>query len=242
MSESPTLHLSFPGVWHEIDLSDEASTKGSIEKIAIDSCGVGDEAAKARVFLKEKLKRAAREARDGSASAVYLGSELVPGVPLPVTLTVFEPHDLRMSPAVGADAGQVLHILRQGLTGRFEELSDIDGGNFSALRTVIREDEDRWYEDGDGNASPDEASYRVEADQIKIRRLRVDYWCHVPGTKSAIIVSFATDLSAIENVLLVLFDAMIGAAHFEVPAVVPEPEAFGQEESVTDEVALHLSA
>ncbi len=222
------LQLALPGSWHAIDLASPEATKSSIKRLATEVGGTSDEGAPARILLREQISQAVGSAEGAQPAAMYFGNELVPGVALPVSITVYQPQSLRLTPAVGTDPDQVLNILRRGLEKDHEEIHEVTGRNFKGLRTVLREHQDPPAPDSSDPTVAEamkhpayqalnDPSVRAEADGIEVTNLRVDYWCHQPFTKNAIIVSFSTGLSAIEQTVLRLFDTIVELAYFTAP-------------------------
>lgn len=204
------LRFRLPGRWFSVDLSTEATTTASIAAIARDAVGPTDDRATERAMVRRRLHEAVAAGAAGDIRALMLAHEITPGTPLPVTLLVFEPSDLRMSPAVGTEPRTVLGVLTEALARLDPEAHassvEVSGPGVPALRTHRVED-----------AGPDE-------DVHGTRRLSADYWIPVPETKQLLVVRLATPLGDIENLMLSLFDGFVAAAFFAAP----QPSALRQ--------------
>lgn len=218
------LQFTLPGTWYSIDIDEEGLAEDSIRSLVEDVCGTTDEAAKARALMRQRLREACSSGAEAGAQAMYIGKELMEEVPLPVSITVYQPGGFRMSPAVGYDSQEVLEVLKLGFESGDEVYEEIEGLNYLALRFITVEKDDSWTPVASENETPEEQALRLEAEQLEFHTLRVDYWCHVPGSKRIAIVSFSTQLSEIENVMISLFDTIISASCF-VGEGVPLPSA-----------------
>ncbi|WP_065569754.1 hypothetical protein [Microbacterium oleivorans] len=197
------LRFRLPGRWFSVDLSTGAETSASIAAIARDAVGVTDDRATERATVRRQLHEAVAAGASGDIRALMLAHEITPGTPLPVTLLVFEPSDLRMSPAIGTEPRTVLGVLREALArldpDARDSLVEVDGPGVPALRTHRVDD---VPEDDDLHGT---------------RRLSADYWVPVPETKQLLVVRLATPLGDIENLMLSLFDGFVAAAFFAAP-------------------------
>lgn len=215
-----TIRFHLPGTWYTISMDDEERARKSIDELAREVAGDTDEGAKVRALMKHQLQEATKKGIEGGGRVMYLGREIAPEVPFPVSITVYEPQGLRMSPAVGTDPQSVLGFMQQGLEqATIDEITPLSGRQFHALRTVnVEEDEDLIEARA---AEPD----NPELAELKLHTLRADYWCHVPTTKNVILVSFSTQMSEVRNMLLMLFDAIVSAAYFVDSQEKPLPRA-----------------
>lgn len=197
------LRFRLPGRWFSVDLSTGAATSASIAAIARDAVGVTDDRATERATVRRQLHEAVAAGASGDIRALMLAHEITPGTPLPVTLLVFEPSDLRMSPAIGTEPRTVLGVLREALArldpDARDSLVEVDGPGVPALRAHRVDD---VPEDDDLHGT---------------RRLSADYWVPVPETKQLLVVRLATPLRDIENLMLSLFDGFVAAAFFAAP-------------------------
>lgn len=197
---APELRFRLPGRWFSVDLSGEGATRASIRRIAADAVGVADDRAAERARVRQQLTDAVAAGAQGDARAIMFSTEIAPGTPLPVTLLVFEPADLRMSPAIGTAPQAVLGVMAEGLKqidpDAHASLAEVRGPGTPALRTHRVETID------DGSESQG------------ITRMIVDYWVPTPGSKRMLMVRFSTPLGDLQNLMLALFDEFIAVAYF----------------------------
>ena len=197
----PILRFRLPGRWFSVDLSDEHATHTSIKRIARDAIGRADDRAVERATVRRQLEEAVAAGAGGDVRAIMFSTEIATGTPLPVTLLVFEPANLRMSPAVGTAPQAVLKVMAEGLKQLDPEahasMVEVRGPGVPALRTHRVE----LVEDGSKSDG--------------ILRLIADYWIPVPGTKRMLMVRFSTPLGELENVMCALFDEFIAVAYFQ---------------------------
>ncbi|WP_217181714.1 hypothetical protein [Streptomyces sp. AC495_CC817] len=192
------LRFRLPGRWFSVDLSSAEATTASIRRIAADAVGPTDQRATERAKVRRQLQEAVAAGAQGDVRALMFSTEIAPGTPLPVTLLVFEPADLRMSPAVGTAPDRVLKVMAEGLKQldpvAHASVVEVRGPGVPALRTHRVE----LVDDG------------TESDGIL--RLIADYWIPVPETKRVLMVRFSTPLGELENVMCALFDEFIAVA------------------------------
>ena len=200
------LRFRLPGRWFSVDLSAEAATKSSIQRIARDAIGPADDRAVERATVRRQLEEAVAAGAGGDVRAIMFSTEIATGTPLPVTLLVFEPSNLRMSPAIGTDPKAVLKVMAEGLKQLDPEahasMVEVRGpGDRVDERRALRTHRVELVEDGS------------ESDGVL--RLIADYWIPVPGTKRLLMVRFSTPLGELENVMTALFDEFVAVAYFE---------------------------
>lgn len=208
------LQFTLPGTWYSIDIDEEGLAEDSIRTLVEDVCGTTDEAAKARALMRQRLREACSAGAEAGVQAMYFGKELMEEVPLPVSITVYQPSGFRMSPAVGSDSEEVMEVLKLGFEGGDGDYEEVEGFNYRALRFITVEKDDSWIPVASENETPEEKAVRHEAEQLEFHTLRVDYWCHVPGSKRIAIVSFSTQLSELQNIMISLFDTILSASCF----------------------------
>lgn len=194
------LRFRLPGRWFSVDLSGADATTASIRRIAKDAVGPADDRATERARIRRQLEAAVAEGARGDVRAIMFSTEIAPGTPLPVTLLVFEPADLRMSPAIGTAPETVLKVMAEGLAQidpvARASMVEVRGPGVPALRTHRVEP---VHDD-------------TEADGTI--RLTADYWIPVPGSKQLVMVRFATPLGELENMMCALFDEFVAVAYF----------------------------
>ena len=213
--EDPRLVLTLPGTWYPVAITDDGASEEDVEAMVLGIVGPADDAAVLRKQMRDQVFEACSQALEGGAVAMHFGKELAEDAPFPVNITVYQPPGLRMSPAIGTEGEEVLRVLRLGFDDADDAFAEVEGGNFLALRRVLIEKEDAFQIEGPQEETPEEEALRAEAEKLEMERMRVDYWAHVPGTKQIVIVSFATQLAMIKNLVLELFDLFIAASRFE---------------------------
>lgn len=194
------LRFRLPGRWFSVDLSTPDATTASIRAIARDAVGVADDRAAERAKVRQQLTAAVDAGASGAPRALMFSTEVAPGAPLPVSLLVFEPSGLRMSPAIGESAHAVLAVLAESLAqldpAAHATLVEVAGPGVPAVRThAVR---------------PLSGDDELEG----ITQLVADYWVPVPGSKQVLLVRFSTPLGELENVMLAFFDELLAVSYF----------------------------
>ncbi|MDE0545141.1 hypothetical protein [Microbacterium sp. C7(2022)] len=199
---APKLTFSLPGTWVRIDPQDSAVAHAQIDESVRAVLGVADDGAAARRRVRDALREAADRAREAKAQALFLCTELVPGLATPVTLTVHAPEGMRMSPAVGTSPAAVLEVLEESFRALqvpgIDAATRITGPQTRALR-IMR----TWEEVADHDG--------VRVSGI---RIQAQYWFAVPGTKQVVLASFASPLGELADAMTHLFDAIAHSAAF----------------------------
>lgn len=198
----PQLVFQLPGRWITLDPRDEQTTAARITAEVRDALGVADDAAAARRRLRDALQRSAETARDAGAHALFLCTEIAPGVTAPVAVSVHAPAAMRMTPAIGTSPDAVLATLRESFTAldipEIDTATRLDGPHASMLR-LERLIEEVVDENGETAVST---------------RLEVDYWFAVPSSKQVALALFATPLGELHHAMRNLFDSIALAASF----------------------------
>lgn len=210
--ERQQLRFRLPGRWFSVDLSGGRATEESIRRITREAVGPADDRAQERATMRRELQAAVEAAAGGEVRSLMFAKEIAPGTPLPVTLAVFEPADLRMSPAIGTAPEKVLRVLAEALKQldpvAHATMAEVAGPGVPALRTQVTE--------------------VIDPEQGGATRLIADYWVPVPGTKQVLMVRLSTPLGDLENVMRALFDELIAVAYFSA----------GKARSIREELAL----
>lgn len=200
------LHFRLPGTWHRVDLRGGVQSEASIKAVVRSAIGTADDRAQVRAELRRDLGKAVEAAQQAEAKSMMFSTEIAPGSPLPVTLVVYAPNRLRMSPSIGTEPDKVLAVFTEGLR-------QSDPGLAASIVHLI------------GAGGPVVRTHRIEPieaveDTGGALRLVADYWVPVPKSKQVVMVRLSTPMGEIENIMLSLFDALIGATYFRVPAPV----------------------
>jgi len=198
----PRWRFRLAGKWFSIELNDDAARRRSIKDLVEEQVGKAEENATLRALMRRRVETGAVAARDAQAQGMFIATEVSPGLAMPVTLTVYAPSDLHMSPAVGTAPETVISMLEKSFVTLEME------GNDTATRLSLGQAEvlrlHRY-------ASPPPDEHAPET----VRNLIVDYWCTVPGSKRVVLANFFTPLSDITNVMLEYFDGVVRASYFE---------------------------
>ncbi|WP_168626569.1 MULTISPECIES: hypothetical protein [unclassified Cryobacterium] len=196
----PTLRFRLPGDWWATSLLDREAAIAAATRLIRHRIGTTDDRSALRARLRREFTAAIDEAIAGNGQSMFLAIQLVDGLPLPITITVYL-LDVELVPAVGTRGDRVLGILRQGLEG------SADTGDLTALElagtSALRRDRIRATAVGSGD---DSGSLDV---------LIVDYWLAVPDTKRVVLVNFSTSMAGLREHLLPFFDALMRVAYWE---------------------------
>ncbi|PWB95974.1 hypothetical protein [Homoserinimonas hongtaonis] len=202
-STPPTLRFRLIGRWSQLDLRSEDAAAASIRRYVQNLLGSADAEAQARALLRRSLHEGVGMAREASAVSMFLAREIAPGTAMPVTLTVYSPSNLTMSPSIGTAPATVADQLQKGLTtlavAGIDTATRLEIEGSHILR-VHHERQDPVHE-----ATPD----------VPMRKLMVDYWYTVPGSKQVVLVNFMTPLVDLRDVMLEFFDSIVGASRFD---------------------------
>lgn len=209
----PVLRFRLIGRWSQLDLRSADAAAASIRRYAEHVLGSGDAQAQARALLRRSLHEGVDTARGANAVSMFLAREISPGTAMPVTLTVYAPTGLRMSPAIGTAPATVIDMLHKGLTTLqvegIETATRLEIAGSDILR-VHHERDDAIHE-----ATPD----------LPMRKLMVDYWYSVPGSKQVVLVTFMTPLVELRPIMLDLFDSIARASWFDRAGADAQPPA-----------------
>lgn len=203
-----TLRFRLPGDWWATSLLDREAAVAAATRLIRHRIGTTDDRSALRARLRREFTAAIDEAIAGNGQSMFIAIQLVDGLPLPITITVYL-LDVELVPAVGTRGDRVLGILRQGL----EAATDHDAGDLTELElagtSALRRDRIRSTTVGCGD---DSGSLDV---------LIVDYWLAVPETKRVVLVNFSTSMAELWEHLLPFFDAILRVAYWEMP---PQPD------------------
>jgi hypothetical protein len=200
-AKAPQLRFRLPGKWWQIPLGDLDEAKASVRRLVDVAVGPRDDRAIERDRMRSQLFTAVEKAVAGSGLSMQIALEIVEGLPIPASFTVFQP-DLSLSPAVGTGGAAVMGILQQGL----EKRPDFDPEAILRFRSGVSEvlrqhrTEIALVTDRD---TPEE-----------LETLAVEYWMTVPNAKRVLLVSFSTALAGIDHIMLPFFDSIIGATYW----------------------------
>jgi len=202
-------YFSLPGRWLRVPLSSEAAMRTSIRKTMDELTNRRDELARVRAELRERFTAAAELARSGGASDLFLGLELMPGLPLPAWIAVF-PADYENADFDALGFGDFTKALDLAAgpapSGGSRTESDIDAP------TAIHVVRHAWRR----------TTEVVEADvETTFEFVEADYWIAAREPNRLALVTFSTALAEYEAEMLELFDAIISTVKWKVPGAVP---------------------
>ena len=199
---TPTLNFQLIGNWRRIILGPDEQITASVRDYVAELVGPADAETQVRALMRARFVRAFTIARDACAVSIFLASEITPGTPMPIMLTVFSPRDLRMTPATGTSPNAIMQMLRLGLTQL--EVEGIDNAaelsiEGSEILRIRREQVEPMHPDAPGHV---------------ITNLVVDYWYLVPDSKQVVLANFSTPLADIPEIMVSFFDATVLASSF----------------------------
>ncbi len=200
-----TPRFALPGKWARIPLTSEAAMLSSLRRMAEDLTNRMDQFATLRHELRTRLTAAAETARSGGATDLFLGLELMPGIPLPAWIVVY-PADYESTDfdSIGfGDFSKALDIAAGGApAGGASEIGEIDSPTpIHAVRHAYRR-----------------STEVIEGDvQETFEFVEVDYWIAASEPNRLALVTFSTALAEYEDEMLELFDAVISTVRWPVP-------------------------
>lgn len=203
---TPDLVFRLLGTWWSVDLESDEAARASATEIARGTLGTADQHATPRRRMRDDLVAAAASARTAHARLMLLQTEIGPGEPMSVSLTLYEDDRMRMSPSIGTAPDTVLAVLEESLPTIAPDRAS----------TAVR----RPFADGEVvRIHRIDETVEVEAGQeFTARRLVAEYWYPVPQTKQLLMLVLSTPLGDIPNTLLSYFDAIVVVSHFATPA------------------------
>jgi hypothetical protein len=202
--ETPSLRFRLLGTWRPVLLG-ELDSSELISDFVASLVGKRDVDATVRARMRHDLIDAVTRARNGHAAAMFIATEIATGIPMPVTLTVYSPPEMRMSPAIGTTPAAVMTALRTSFAR--SDMAHLETAHAVSIpgSEILRL---HHVDDRDVPEQPD----------LHARTLTADYWYTVPGSKRLTIATFSTfstPMGDIPNVMLAYFDAVIAASYWE---------------------------
>ncbi|MGL4339155.1 MAG: hypothetical protein ACRCSP_01845 [Rhodoglobus sp.] len=192
---SPRFALA--GSWAQIPLGSEADTLSSIRKMVQHVTGRADQLATIRAQMRERFVAAADAARSGGASELFIGLELMPGIPLPAWIAVFPVADKGIDTGnmEFADFARAVDLSTGSAPeGGTKKAADIDSS--TALHAVRH----AWRRSTDLVDEGVERSFDF---------IEADYWIAASEPNRLALVTFSCALAEYEEEILELFDAMV---------------------------------
>ena len=199
--ETPPLRFRLMGSWHPVLLNQLDST-ALVSVFVASVIGRRDIDATIRARMRGDLTTAITRARERDAVAMFLATEITPGIPMPVTLTVYAPPRMHMSPAVGTEAETVRGALQKSFAQIGMEHLDTARTFSIAGSEILR------LHHVDAQELPEQPAAHV-------RTLTADYWYTVPDSKQLVVATFSTPMGDIPNLMLDFFDSLVAASYWE---------------------------
>lgn len=207
--QRPDMDLVLPGRWGTIDLTDAETSRRAVRTVVAQAIGRRDDMAAQRARLRAQTEALAAQAREGGATDLYIALELVPGLAVPLSLTVFWPAQavLGSSPSAPETVIDRVHELLATRDDDHDDSDDLieDLGETATLRRCR-------LVHNDADADTDAPAYDT---------LIVDYWLAVPGTQHVVLLTFSTPFLQGAEQVLALFRAMVNVIRWHDPADAP---------------------
>ncbi|QNO38146.1 hypothetical protein H4J02_03705 [Protaetiibacter sp. SSC-01] len=198
------IRFALPGSWARIPLESEATALRAVRKLTEQVTGRKEELATLRAELRARFTGVVEAAREGGAEELYIGLELVPGIPLPAWAAVFpaDPAQLDLASVGFAD-------LTRGVD--FAVGDAPEGGSSETIddpRSRVRAVRHAWRRTTDVSHDGVERSFEL---------VEADYWVAAADPNRVALITFSTALAEYEEEMLELFDAVIGTLRWPVP-------------------------
>ena len=199
---TPRLAFRLPGAWEQFSPDESKKLETHVRTYVESRLGTSDEHAQLRILLRRQLQAGLKAANEAEAESMFICSEIAPGIPVPVAMTVYSPNDLKMSPSVGTSPERVMDVFKRGRAESLKETED-DWAEFAIPRARIL----RTIREETTPIIP-------EIEDVTTPNLLVDYWYTVPDTKKIIVVGFSSPLADVRNVMIEFFDSIVRASRF----------------------------
>ncbi len=199
--------FALPGDWWAVPVAHAEETERAVAALVRDTVGRRDEDATARAELRSRFLFAADRARAAGATQLHLCREVMPGVPLPATLTVYHPRLSlrRLGPTPAEALRAVLGTIRE------PEPEPVVGASAD-----VAPDTDLEFPCGPAVRRVREVAAPADSPEAGIATLEVDYYLATPGDR-ILLLSFACGLPALAPQLTELFDLVVATVSW-VPA------------------------
>ncbi|MFT4028849.1 MAG: hypothetical protein QM675_03150 [Protaetiibacter sp.] len=203
------IRFALPGSWARIPLDSEAQALRAVRKLTEQVTGRKEELATLRAELRARFTTVVETAREGGAEDLYIGLELVPGIPLPAWAAVFpaDPEQLDLAAVGFADLGRALDFAagaapEDGSTARGE--GETGGGDATRVHAVRH----AWRRT---------TQLAADGEERTVELVEADYWIAAAEPNRVALVTFSTALAEYEEEMLELFDAVIGTLRWPAP-------------------------
>lgn len=197
----PRLVLRLPGTWVQLDPSRPEATDKRIRAFVDLSMGRADQLATARAHLRRSLGLML-ECTDPTAAleSTFVCHEVAPGVPTPISVSIFAPQAIRISPVVGTESRDVI----DGFLAAMDAIGDGDG--WEAITCVDGHAARRWRVTEDALAAG--------LDDVPFRAFHADYWRTVPDSTRLVLVTVSSPLADLAHMLARLADAVVAGSRW----------------------------
>lgn len=194
-NKGPSAQIVLPGSWWTIPVTDEDASKRAIHALANKVTNKMDDFARLRADLRRQLTELTDTAREGGAGELYLALEIVPGMPIPMSIAVFWP-DLNVLGSTPSDSSTVIELVRIALQSASDagEYTDEEVATLGASATFRR---------------CKTITHEADGDVPEYSTLVVDYWVAVPGTQHVALLSFSTNFPHERELMIELFKTIV---------------------------------
>lgn len=209
MTEDPLVDFILPGRWWRLTLGSDDALRRAARAMALDALGRADQLAQLRSELITQVLRAAGSARAAGGTEFYFGLEIAPGMPLPMSLTVYWP-DLPLTPSRQVGPRVAAEALAESLAhSSGGQASVVDSPDFGVVRVVKSRPSNAVEQpSSDSTGDPDRD------------RLDVSYWVLNPESARTLMLSFSTTLVQFHDAVVELGDAIVSSVMWREQEVV----------------------
>lgn len=205
--------FGLPGSWGRIDLATEESVSRTVRSLVERRIGRADEFAQTRAQFREHLTKAATLARESGGREFHFAYEIAPGIPFSATLVLTVP-DIELSGAGALGPAELSKQLGETLLGSGlinDAASRVDTNDIRAIRSDYR------------RTVP--AAGEIPEHEI----IQADYWIAASFPARIAMMSFSTVFVAQRDLVVQLFDAIIGTVSWPRPKRTTQPALHADE-------------
>jgi len=189
------VELVLPGRWWHVPLETAGTVESSVKAMAREIVGAQDDRAGLRAQIRERVSRAAEKATRAGGTDFYFAIEVVPGVPVPATLTVaWVPSSSPALAAVDQEAAAQELMSTLGSQDAESVLEMWDDREHTVVRSVRRRVKVAEEEGLDDQP-----------------QLAATYWLLRATSSSNMVLDFRTPMAEVADAAVTLFDAIVGS-------------------------------
>lgn len=196
----PGFEFLLPGTWKHLPVADPAAAKRVIARMTSEAVGNADDRASLRAEIRTQFEAALDRARAANADRLWLCSEVMPGVPLPASITAYFPALAIRGAEDGTSEADRLHRLLGPPEDAVEEV-DLEVAGRPAIRRAA-------VVSGPVSSAPDAAN---------VDTLELDYWVLLPDSRKLLLLSVACGLPLLRERLTQLFDLVLSTLRWTEP-------------------------